>query len=378
MGPRDTEEPHRVASPLELFFDLVFVVAIASAAASLHHGLAEGHLEAVVYFCLVFFAVWWAWVGYTWFASAYDSGDVVYRVLSLVIMAGSLLLAAGVPDLFADSQSALVVAGYCVMRLAMVSLWLRAAHGHPEGRRTALTYAIGIASVQVLWLARLAIEDSQTVLLGTFVVLAALELIVPYVAERMGRTPYHPEHIAERYALFTIIVLGEVVLAAVVAVQGALGDEHGRELVPLVVGGILLVFSMWWLYFKGDHAPLFAARRTVWRAAYVHAVGFATVAATGAGLGVAVDVITHHAHASETVAVWSVALPVGAYTVVLGVLHWLGEPDLRSALPAFVTAAAVLLAAAAGLVLGLSIGVVVLLVGVVMALAVAEHVVASR
>ena len=135
---------------------------------------------------------------------------------------------------------------------------------------------------------------------------------------------------------------------------------------------------MWWLYFKGDHAPLFAARRTVWRAAYVHAVGFATVAATGAGLGVAVDVITDHAHATETVAVWSVAVPVSLYTAVLGVLHRLGEPDLRSALPAFVTAAAVLLVAAVGLVIGLSIGVAVLLVGVVMALSVAEHVVASR
>jgi hypothetical protein len=78
------------------------------------------------------------------------------------------------------------------------------------------------------------------------------------------------------------------------------------------------------------------------------------------------------------VAVWSVALPVSLYTVVLGVLHWLGEPDLGSGLPAFATAAAVLLAAALGLVLGLSIGVVVLLIGVVMALAVAEHVVASR
>ena len=378
MGPRDTEEAHRVATPLELFFDLVFVVAIASAAGSLHHGLAEGHLDAVVYFCLVFFAVWWAWVGYTWFASAYDSGDVVYRVLSLVIMAGSLLLAAGVPDLFADGQSVLVVTGYSVMRLAMVSLWLRAAHGHPERRRTALTYAVGIASVQVLWLARLAIDDGRTALLGTFVVLAMLEMTVPYGAERMGRTPYHPEHVAERYALFTIIVLGEVVLAAVVAVQGALGDEHGGELVPLVVGGILLVFSMWWLYFKSDHAPLFAARRTVWRAAYGHAVGFATVAATGAGLGVAVDLITDHAHATETAAVWAVAVPVSLYTLVLGVLHWLGEPVVRSALPAFVTACAVLLVAALGLVLGLSIGVVVLLVGVVMALAVTEHIVTTR
>ena len=82
--------------------------------------------------------------------------------------------------------------------------------------------------------------------------------------------------------------------------------------------------------------------------------------------------------ATETVAVWSVAVPVSLYTAVLGVLHRLGEPDLRSALPAFVTVAAVLLVAAVGLVIGLSIGVAVLLVGVVMALSVAEHVVASR
>jgi low temperature requirement protein LtrA len=379
MGPRDTEEPHRAATPLELFFDLVFVVAIAAASASLHHGLAEGHLDAIVYFCLVFFAIWWAWVGYTWFASAYDSGDVIFRLLSLVIMAGSLLLAAGVPDLFDDGQSGLVVAGYTVMRLGMVSLWLRAAHGHAEGRRCALTYAAGITAVQVFWWARLVIDDGQALLLGTFVIGMMLELTVPYVAERTHRTPYHPEHIAERYGLFTIIVLGEVVLSSVMAVQGALeGDEYLADLVPLVVGGMLLVFAMWWMYFKREHAPLFASDRTVWRAAYAHAFGFAAVAATGAGLAVAVDVITHHGHASEAVAVWSVAVPVGVYAVVLGVLHWLGDHDARLALPAFTTTAVVLLVAAIGVAVGLAAGVVVLLMGVALALAVGQHVLATR
>jgi len=379
MGPRDSEEPHRAATSLELFFDLVFVVAIASAAGSLHHGLAEGHLDAIVYFCLVFVAIWWAWVGYTWFASAYDSGDVIFRLLSFVIMAGSLLLAAGVPDLFADGQSVLVVAGYTVMRLGMVSLWLRAAHGHPEGRRCALTYAAGITAVQVFWLARLVIEDGRALLLSTFVIGMLLEFTVPYVAERTHRSSYHPDHIAERYGLFTIIVLGEVVLSSVMAVQGALeGDEYLADLVPLVIGGMLLVFSMWWMYFKREHAPLFASARTVWRAAYAHAFGFAAVAATGAGLAVAVDVITHHGHTTKTVAVWSVAVPVGVFTVVLGVLHWLGDHDARLARPAFATTAAVLLVAAIGLALGLAVGVVVLLLGLVLALAIAQHVLATR
>ena len=95
MQPRDPHETHRVATPLELFFDLVFVVAIASAAAGWHHGLAEGHLGDLVGFLMVFFAIWWAWMNYTWFASSYDCDDVIYRLLTFTIMAGSLMLAAG-------------------------------------------------------------------------------------------------------------------------------------------------------------------------------------------------------------------------------------------------------------------------------------------
>ncbi|NUR79252.1 MAG: low temperature requirement protein A, partial [Dermatophilaceae bacterium] len=214
MQPRDPHEEHRVATPLELFFDLVFVVAIASAAAEWHHGLAEGHLGDLLNFVMVFFAIWWAWMNYTWFASSYDCDDVPYRLLTFAIMAGSLMLAAGIPDLFGDGQSGLVVAGYALMRFAMVAMWLRAAGGHPEGRPTALTYAVGIAAVQVLWIARLLLEG-RAVLMVSFFVLVALELLVPVVAERRGFTPFHPHHIAERYALLTLIVLGEVVLAAV-------------------------------------------------------------------------------------------------------------------------------------------------------------------
>ncbi len=152
---RDTSEHHRVATPLELLFDLVFVVAIASNAAELHHGLSAAHYGTVGGYLMAFFAIWWAWMNYTWFASAYDNDDVVFRLLTFVIMSGALFLAAGVPDLFADGSSATAVTGYAVMRFGMVGLWLRAAAGHPERRQTALWYAGGIAVVQVLWIARL-------------------------------------------------------------------------------------------------------------------------------------------------------------------------------------------------------------------------------
>ncbi len=372
MGPRDTEERHRAATPLELFFDLVFVVAVASAAARLHHELAEGRLGGILYFCLVFIAIWWAWVSYTWFASAYDSGDVVFRLLSFLIMTGSLMLAAAVPDLFADGQSGLAVTGYTVMRLGMVAMWLRAARGHPQRRRTALTYALGITLVQVFWILRLAI-DGTSALLVTFAIGMALEFAVPWVAERQGRTPYHPQHIAERYGLFTIIVLGEVVLSSVAAVQVALAGEYADDLGPLVVGGLLVVFSLWWLYFKRDHAELFASRRTVFAAAYAHLVAFASVAATGAGIAVAIDVVTHHAHATAAFAAWSTAVPIALYVLALGAVHALHD-GLSAGVPALLTGAAVLLVTLVGIAGGLAIGWVVLLVGLVLAAAVAQHV----
>ena len=96
-------------------------------------------------------------MNYTWFASAYDNDDVGFRLLTFVIMAGALFLAAGVPDIFADGQSVTVVIGYAIMRFGMVGLWLRAAAGHPSGW-TALWYAGGITVVQIGWIARLAIE----------------------------------------------------------------------------------------------------------------------------------------------------------------------------------------------------------------------------
>lgn len=84
MRPRSPDELHRAATPLELFFDLVFVVAIAQAGYALHHSLAEGHiLQAVINYFAVFFAIWWAWMNFSWFASAYDNGDVPYRLAVL-------------------------------------------------------------------------------------------------------------------------------------------------------------------------------------------------------------------------------------------------------------------------------------------------------
>ena len=393
MGPRDPQEAHRVASPLELFFDLVFVVAIASAAAELHHGLSAAHYDAVLGFVLVFFAIWWAWMNYAWFASAYDCDDVVYRLLTFTIMAGSLLLAAGVPDLFEDGQSVVVVTGYAVMRLAMVALWLRVARGDTPHRTTALTYAVGITVVQVLWVARLAL-DGDGVLYATFGLLVLAELAVPVLAEQLGGpTPFHSHHIAERYGLFTIIVLGEVILASVQAIQGVLaepaegsnaghavaagggGEGLGLDLLVLAVGGLLVVLSLWWLYFKRDHVDLVGRGRTMtWVFSYAHVAVFAAVAAVGAALAAAVDVVQGEAVASSRAIGLALAVPLAVYALTLSSLHAAADRQLATLVPS-VTLAVVALGVAA---LGLPMPLAVLLLGVVMAAGVAQHVVTAQ
>src|SRR4051812_5726529 len=123
MVPRDTGEEHRVSTPLELLFDLCFVVAVSQAAARLHHALAAGHLgRGLLGYAMVFFAIWWAWMNFTWFASAYDTDDVLFRLATLVQITGALILAAGVPrafeDTFSSSDAGVVTLGYVVMRLA--------------------------------------------------------------------------------------------------------------------------------------------------------------------------------------------------------------------------------------------------------------------
>src|SRR3954466_6767554 len=139
MTGRPVDEEHRVATPLELLFDLTFVVAVAQVAAELAHGIADDKVgDSLLGFVMVFFAIWWAWMNFTWFASAYDTDDVPYRLLTLVQMAGVLVFAAGIPRAFDREDFLIVVVGYIIMRLAMVLQWLRAGQANPESRAVAL------------------------------------------------------------------------------------------------------------------------------------------------------------------------------------------------------------------------------------------------
>lgn len=122
MRPRDPGEAGRAASTLELFFDLVFVVAVSIASVQLHHALTEGHvLDGIVSYAVVFFGIWWAWMNFTWFATSFDTDDWLYRVLTIVQMGGVLVLASGIQPAFEDQDYSVLITAYVVMRLALVA-----------------------------------------------------------------------------------------------------------------------------------------------------------------------------------------------------------------------------------------------------------------
>ncbi|SEC25890.1 Low temperature requirement protein LtrA [Streptomyces sp. 2224.1] len=322
MRARRRDEPHRTATPLELFFDLCFVVAIAQAGQQLAHALAEGHPgHGLSGYLMLFFAIWWAWMNFSWFASAYDTDDPLYRVVTLVQMAGVLILAAGVPRAFGHGDFTVIWCGYLVMRLAMVTQWLRAAHAcRGAERRTALRYALGVTVCQVGWLGLLALprEDIPRV----FAVVALLELAVPALAERERQTAWHPHHIAERYGLFTLIVLGETVAAATVAVQSALdANDELSVLLPIAGGGLLLVFAAYWIYFAVPIHRHLGSNRQAFLWGYGHYLVFGSAAAVGAGIEIAVEEAFGRAQLSAFAAAGCVTVPAALFMMTVWLIH---------------------------------------------------------
>ncbi|WP_250005024.1 low temperature requirement protein A [Actinoplanes sp. M2I2] len=322
MTARRTDERHRASTPLELLFDLTFVVAAGQIAGRLAHGIEDGRtVPAIAVFLTVFFAIWWSWMNFTWFASGYDTDDVPYRLFTMMQMAGVLILAAGVPAAFDDGDFRGITIGYLIMRAGLVAQWIRAAISDPGHRGGPVRTAVGYSVAQAGWLVRLALPAS--VALPSAVVLALVDMAVPLWAERAGAASWNPHHIAERYGLFTIILLGESVMAATTAVEEALRvPGHRGPLAVVALSGLTLVFALWWLYYLQRAATGLEQRR---RLAYVWGYGhygiFAALAALGAGLEVAVRRTGHPLEAADVVVSAAVAIPVGVFLLLLWAVH---------------------------------------------------------
>lgn len=332
MAGRDPHEGHRVATPLELLFDLTFVTAFSLASSQLAHALAEGHYAAALLgFAFASFAICWAWINFSWFSSAYDTDDWIFRLVTMVQMIGVLVLAIGLPRMFASIEhgghldNSIMVLGYVIMRVAMIFQWLRAARQDPARRRACLTYATAISVAQIGWVVQILVDFSLSASLLFGAALLVIELAGPVIAERKdGGTPWHAHHMAERYSLFAIIALGEGVVGTL-ATLSAVVEEQGWNLDAALVGiaGTGLTFGMWWVYYIVPSAPILHAHRNrafIW--GYGQMLIVTAIVATGAGLHVAAYFIEHKAHIGPLATLLTAAIPVGGFLGLIYALYY--------------------------------------------------------
>lgn len=343
MQPRDSHEPNRTSSPLELFFDLVFVIAVSVSSAQLHEVESGEHFSGLWAYLLVFFAIWWAWMNFTWFATSFAVDDWLYRLMTFVQMAGILILAAGVEEIMVEGELGISVLGYIIMRIALVGQWLRAAWSSPANRRAALTYAGGIVCVQILWAVLVYLPEDVNILVIPVLIVA--EISVPILAEWRRNLPWHPHHIAERFGLFTIILLGESLLASAQAIFDALaaGDE-AIGLIELGTVAFGVTCGLWWIYFsRPAHGMIGKSLRHSLTFGYSHYFIFAAAGAFSAGIEVAIDNVTDETTLEAAAAAATTTVPVAVF--ILGVWVIL----IRPTLPLWANVALPLLAVLTGL-----------------------------
>jgi low temperature requirement protein LtrA len=326
MTGNDPQDRSRRSSPLELLYDLVYVIAFGRAAEELAHHLAHGQPgPAIGAFLFAIFAVSWAWMNFTWFSSAYGNDDALFRVATIVQMVGVIILTFGLPVAFETAQhgespnNALLVIGYLIMRIPLVGLWLRASRDDPTHRKTARAYAVAIVVGQAAWLLTVVVPLPTALTVVLLVALALAEMIAPVLIERrFGYAPWNAGHLGERFGLLTIITIGEVVLATTTAVAAAV-EEHGWTPGAVIIAafGLLLASCLWWAYYLIPSATvleLVPSRVFAWR--YAHLPMFGAIAATGAGLRVAAEGAGGE-HLPLTLITLALAIPVAVVVVTI-------------------------------------------------------------
>ena len=320
---RDPHEPYRAATQLELLFDLVVVIAIATSAHGLTHELSEGHFfMGIIKFLLAFFILWWPWNLFTWFASGFDNDDAAYRISVMVMMIGIMLVAASIPTIFQGGEIVYGFIGYLILRSAAAVLWLRIKDKSPQLKVTVQRNVIGQIIIQSLWAYIVFMTEPWSKIFVVLVAIAiAAELFLPWYAGQAKNTPWHRHHVIERFGLLNIIVLGEILLSSVHAIEVSTSGNLDLSLMVLAIGSAAITFTMWWLYFcEEEHLESIENKRTfVW--AYGHFVVFASGAATGAGLSLMTELMssTHHdgKHLSPEIAAWAVTIPLALYVIGL-------------------------------------------------------------
>ena len=276
------EEGHRTATWLELFYDLVFVVAVAGLG---HRLLVDPSWKGGFAYVGFFIPLWWAWSGYTFYADRYDTDDLLQRNLAAAQIMAVAFMAASVGGEETDSTFAFALA-FIAARSILVIMYIRARRHVHETRELVTGYIVGMSAAISVWAISLLVPEEARVVL--WAVALAIDFYTPYRLRKIqAKVPLDVSHLPERFGLFTILVLGESI-AAVVA-----GLEHeGWEMTPFIgaILGIIIATGLWWIYFdnlEGSVVRRKKGQRTAWKPTvwiYSHLPLAISLTATGIGL----------------------------------------------------------------------------------------------
>jgi low temperature requirement protein LtrA len=316
-------EHGRKVTWLELFFDLVFVAAVAQAATHLRDDYSS---TGLLRFALLFLLIWWAWLGHTTFSTRFDTDDVVQRGLTAVQLFLVAVMAVNATGPLDSRDSAGFAAAYSLMRLVLAGQFLRA---RCVQRARALTtrYAASCGVAAALWLTSAFLDAPAR--FAVWALALTIDIGTPLVSTRhLVDVPHDAAHLPERFGLFSIILLGE----SMAAVMTGMGHQEywSVRAASAALFGIAAVFGLWWSYFDGVNATAHrlirsmadAKRFQVW--SYVHLPLYLGIAVMGVGLERVIETATEAPLPSSD----ALILTGAAATVVLsmGVIGLTREP----------------------------------------------------
>jgi low temperature requirement protein LtrA len=244
----ESDSEHRV-TPLELFFDLVFVFAITQVTSLLAD---DPTWSGVLRGMLVLAALWWAWTAYAWLTSTMDVDEGGVRLAMLASMGAMLVVALAVPGAF-GGNAVLFGAAYLLVRLLHLVLYAIVGRDDPNLLGAVLRLApTAVFGASLLVLAGFLEGDER---IGIWVLALAVDYAGPAVIGAGRGWRIAPEHFAERHGLIVLIALGE----SIIAIGVGAGFEVRTAVIAAAALGIVVVSALWWLYF--DVAAIFARRR---------------------------------------------------------------------------------------------------------------------
>ncbi len=288
-----TEARDRHATWLELFYDLVFAVAISALGSRLSSGDGPLHL---LQFAFLFLPVWWAWCGHTVYDTRFDTDDLFQRLATFGMMLAAAAMAIFIPRAF-EGQATLFAASYVVARSCLLVMYLRARHYVPEVRAITDLYLRGFSIGVVLWAVSIFVPAPLCYVL--WCVGLVIDFATPWLGLRaLKPAPLDTSHLPERFASFTIIVLGEIVYVII------MGVAESKTLMLSFVAAALtfcVTVCIWWVYFLFiDEAPYVRNLGTGQPYIYAHLPLLIGLTIIGIGMGRAVEEVAQATLLSET------------------------------------------------------------------------------